>query len=79
MTEAEHEAISEDEKTLLIDEALERLKAIHPLRARLVLLKFFGGLSNQEIAREMALPERTVERQWSYTRVWLYREIRPRL
>jgi RNA polymerase sigma factor (TIGR02999 family) len=79
MTEVEDEAISGDEKTLLIDEALERLQATHPLRARLVLLKFFGGLSNQEIAREMELPERTVERQWSYTRAWLYREIRPRL
>ena len=79
MNEAAHEAISSDEKTLLIDEALERLQATHPLRARIVLLKFFGGLSNQEIAREMELPERTVERQWSYTRAWLYREIRPRL
>ena len=79
MTEAEQETASDDEKTLLIDEALERLKATHPLRAQLVLLKFFGGLTNQEIAREMELPERTVERQWSYTRAWLYREIRPRL
>lgn len=79
MSEAEQESISDDEKTLLIDEALERLKASNPLRARLVLLKFFGGLSNQEIAQEMELPERTVERQWSYARAWLFREIRPRL
>lgn len=79
MTEAEQETASDDEKTLLIDEALERLKATHPLRAQLVLLKFFGGLTNQEIAREMELPERTVERQWSYARAWLFREIRPRL
>jgi RNA polymerase sigma factor (TIGR02999 family) len=79
LSEAEQESISDDQKTLLIDEALERLKTSNPLRAKLVLLKFFGGLSNQEIAREMELPERTVERQWSYTRAWLYREIRPRL
>ena len=79
MSEAEQESISDDEKTLLIDEALERLKASNPLRAKLVLLKFFGGLSNQEIAQEMELPERTVERQWSYARAWLFREIRPRL
>jgi RNA polymerase sigma factor (TIGR02999 family) len=79
MSEAEGEAVSDDEKTLMLDEALERMGRTHPVRARLVLLKFFGGLSNQEIAHEMSLPERTVERQWSYARAWLYREIRPRL
>ncbi len=77
--EAEAETVSDDDKTLMLNEALERMGKIHPLRARLVLLKFFGGLSNQEIAHEMSLPERTVERQWSYARAWLYREIRPRL
>ncbi|RYD42274.1 MAG: hypothetical protein EOP83_32915 [Verrucomicrobiaceae bacterium] len=45
----------------------------------MVLLKFFGGLSNREIAEEMNLSERTVERQWSYARAWLYREIRMKL
>lgn len=79
LTEAEEEAATDDEKTLLIDEALERLKATDPVRAQIVLLKFFGGLSNLEIAREMSLSERNVERQWSYARAWLYREIRPRL
>lgn len=79
MSEAEDEAVSGDEKTLMLDEALERMGKTHPVRARLVVLKFFGGLSNQEIAHEMSLPERTVERQWSYARAWLYREIRPRL
>ncbi len=79
MSETEKEAVDEDEKALLVDEALERLAKVHPLRARLVLLKFFGGLSNLEISREMALSERTVERHWSYARAWLFREIRPRL
>ncbi|QJE95099.1 ECF-type sigma factor [Luteolibacter luteus] len=79
MAEAEQEATGDDEKTLLIDEALERLKTIDPVRAKIVLLRFFGGLSNQEIAQEMSLSERSVERQWSYARAWLYREIRPRL
>lgn len=79
MSEADDEAVSSDEKTLLINEALERLAKTDPLRARLVLLKFFGGLSNQEIADEMGVTERTVERHWSYARTWLYREIRPLL
>lgn len=79
MSEAEGEAATDDEKTLLIDEALERLRKTHPLHAKIVLLKFFGGLSNNEIAREMTMAERTVERQWSYARAWLYREIYTRL
>ena len=79
MSEANDKAVTNDEKTLLINEALERLAEIHPLRAKLVLLKFFGGLSNREISREMAMTERTVERHWTYARSWLYREIRPNL
>jgi RNA polymerase sigma factor (TIGR02999 family) len=79
MSEAQGETVTADDKTLLIDEALERFGKVDPVRARLVLLKFFGGLSNQEIAREMGVTERTVERHWSYARAWLYREIRPSL
>ncbi len=79
MSESEEESVSEDEKALLVDEALKRLAEVHPLRAQLVLLKFFGGMSNAEVAREMTLSERTVERQWSYARTWLFREIRPLL
>lgn len=76
MSETEQESTSPDEHTLLIDEALKRLGAIDPVRARVVLLKYFGGLSNQEIAVEMSVTERTVERYWAYARAWLYREIR---
>lgn len=79
MTEAESEAVTADEKTLLLDETLEKLAKVHPERARIVLLKFFGGLSNREIATEMEISERTVERQWSFARAWLYREIRMKI
>lgn len=77
--EADREAVTSDEKTLLVDEALERFAKIDPMRAHLVLLKFFGGMSNREIAREMDVTERTVERHWRYARAWLYHEIRARL
>lgn len=76
MSVAEEEPESQDDKTLLINDALERLGKSDPVRARLVLLKFFGGLSNKEIAVEMSVTERTVERYWAYARAWLYREIR---
>lgn len=67
---------SPDEKVLLIDEALEQLQQQDPQRARVVVLKFFGGLTNQEVAASLGVTERTVERHWSYARAWLFRAIR---
>jgi RNA polymerase sigma factor, TIGR02999 family len=68
--------ISEDDQMLLIHEAVTRLEEEDPVRAQVVILKFFGGLSNREVADAMGLGERTVERHWAYARAWLYREIR---
>ncbi len=65
-----------DEKILLIDEALERLRAQDPEKARVVVLKFFGGRTNQEVAEVLGVTERTVERQWAYAKAWLYQIIR---
>ena len=65
-----------DDKILLIDEALEQLERTDPERARIVTLKFFGGLTNQEVADSLGISERSVDRQWAYAKVWLYRCIR---
>jgi RNA polymerase sigma factor (TIGR02999 family) len=65
-----------DDKILLMDEALEQLEAEDPEKARIVVLKFFGGLTNQDVARTLGLAERTVERQWAYAKAWLFRKIR---
>jgi len=59
-------AATPDEKAVLIDEALERLKAQDPEKARVVILKFFEGLTNQQVAECMNVAERTVERHWAY-------------
>jgi len=64
-----------DDKVLLVDEALARLKAEDPELARLVVLKFFGGLSNEEIAETLGLAPRSLDRQWAYARAWLFRHI----
>lgn len=68
-------SVSADDKILLIDEALGRLEKENPSYAQVVVLKVFGGLSNQEIAREMGLTERTVYRYWAHAKAWLYDEI----
>ena len=65
-------ATTPDEKVLLMDEALGKLAVADPEKARLVVLKFFGGLTNQEVAENLGVTERTVERQWAYARTWLY-------
>ncbi len=72
-------AASPDEKVLLMDEALEQLKAEDPEKARIVVLKFFGGLTNQEVAENLGVTERTVERQWAFAKAWLFQKIRTAL
>jgi RNA polymerase sigma factor (TIGR02999 family) len=69
-------ATTPDEKAILIDEAIERLKAQDPEKARVVILKFFEGLTNQQVAACMNVAERTVERHWAYAKVWLFQSIR---
>ena len=64
-----------DDKILLVDEALARLKVEDPELERIVVLKFFGGLSNEEIAETVELSKRTLDRQWAYARAWLFRSI----
>ncbi len=56
-----------------MDEALERLKAEDPETAKVVLLKFFGGLTNEEIVEITGTSDRTVRRQWNYAKAWLYK------
>ena len=65
-----------DEDVLLIDEALERLQAEDPEKARIVVMKFFGGLTNEEVAQSLGISERTVDRQWACAKARLFRWIR---
>lgn len=65
-----------DHRILLIDECLHRLEKEDPESARLVLLKFFAGLTNQEVAGNLGVNVRTVERQWAYAKACLFQMIR---
>lgn len=68
-------AATPDDKVLLVDEALNRLETQDPESARVVSLKFFGGLTNLEVAKTLGVTERTVERQWAYAKSCLYKII----
>ncbi len=61
-----------DEKLLLIHETLTALEAENPERARVVVMKFFGGLANREVAEALGVSERTVNRHWSCAKAWLF-------
>ncbi|HWA25059.1 MAG TPA: sigma-70 family RNA polymerase sigma factor [Lacunisphaera sp.] len=69
-------ATTPDEKVLLINDALEQLQVRDPEKAKVVVLKFFGGRTNQEVAESLAVTERTVERHWAYAKAWLFQHIR---
>jgi RNA polymerase sigma factor (TIGR02999 family) len=64
-----------DEDLLALDEALERLAAEDPVRAQLVQLRFYAGLSNEEAATILGISGVTAKRYWRYARAWLHREI----
>ena len=72
-------AISPDrlEEVASIDQALTRLAANNPRQARVVELRYFGGLSVEQIAQILDVSPRSVKRDWSLARIWLFRQMRP--
>jgi RNA polymerase sigma factor (TIGR02999 family) len=72
-------AVTPNDKVLLINEALEQLQAEDKEKARIVVMKFFGGMTNQEVAENLGVTERTVERQWAYAKAWLFQAIRTQI
>jgi RNA polymerase sigma-70 factor, ECF subfamily len=57
---------------IALEDALARLSALDPRKARVVELRFFGGLTMEEIAEVLEISRATVEREWSFARAWLY-------
>ncbi|HEV8239388.1 MAG TPA: sigma-70 family RNA polymerase sigma factor [Thermoanaerobaculia bacterium] len=62
-------------EVLEVDRALDRLAADYPRPARVVELRFFGGLELAEIGDVLAVTERTAQRDWAFARAWLAREL----
>jgi RNA polymerase sigma factor (TIGR02999 family) len=70
------EAPADDEKLLQVHEALEVLAAEDPQKAEIVKLRFFGGLSHEEIAAVLSMNEKTVRRHWEVAKVRLFQIIK---
>ena len=64
-----------DEKILLVDDALEKLEQSNPERARVVVMKFFGGMTNKEVADMLGIGERSVDRHWVCAKAWLFQRL----
>jgi RNA polymerase sigma factor (TIGR02999 family) len=64
-----------DVSVIALDRALDELTAIDPDQARVVELRFFGGLTVEETAEVMAVSAGTVKREWSMARAWLRRAL----
>jgi RNA polymerase sigma factor (TIGR02999 family) len=66
-------AATADDRILLVDQSLDRLEIEDPESARVINLKFFCGLTNKEVANILDVTERTVENQWAYAKVRLFK------
>ncbi len=60
-----------------LDEALKNLEKENPRQARVVELRYFGGLSVEQIAALLQIAPRSVKRDWALARIWLFRQLRP--
>ena len=67
--------VADDEKCLQIHEALERLQQSYPRKAEVVKMRIFVGLEAKEIAAALNESEKTVQRDWSFAKAWLSREL----
>jgi RNA polymerase sigma factor (TIGR02999 family) len=75
LSEIDHPALPDAPELLALDDALERLAKLSPRTARTVELKFFAGLTVEEIAQVLGVSERTVNSEWATARAWLAREM----
>ena len=60
---------------LAVHDALEELEKQDPLKAQVVLLRYFSGLTTAETAEILGLAERTLERKWHFIRAWLLKRL----
>jgi RNA polymerase sigma factor (TIGR02999 family) len=65
------------DELMWLDEGLTKLAEANPRQARVVELRYFGGLSFDQIARILDVSSRSVKRDWSLARIWLFRHLNP--
>jgi RNA polymerase sigma factor (TIGR02999 family) len=76
LTESKIVGGAPDDELLAVNEALDRLAAQDPLKAELVKLRYFAGLTFREAAEVLGISEPMATRYWAYARAWLFRELK---
>jgi RNA polymerase sigma factor (TIGR02999 family) len=71
LEEGDGPVVSRDERLVAIDEALTRLEAMDDRAARVIELRFFGGLSEKEAAEALGISVATLKRDWEFARTWI--------
>ncbi|MGA2216889.1 MAG: sigma-70 family RNA polymerase sigma factor [Terracidiphilus sp.] len=61
---------------IAVDDALQKLKALDPRQEQIVEMRFFGGLTVEETAEVLGVSTRTIEREWTVARAWLYAQLK---
>jgi RNA polymerase sigma factor (TIGR02999 family) len=75
LEEFEIAAPAADDQLLAVNEALTKLASAHPAQAEVVKLRYFAGLTNEEVAQLLGISVSTVKNYWNFSRAWLFSEI----
>jgi RNA polymerase sigma factor (TIGR02999 family) len=70
-------AVQTEDDILALEDALARLETLSPRQAKVVQMRFYGGLAESEIAEVLDISQRTVASDWSMARAWLHRQLHP--
>jgi RNA polymerase sigma factor (TIGR02999 family) len=65
-----------DEQLLAVHEVLDKFSREHPAQAEVVKLRYFAGMTNEEVAQVLGVSVATVKNYWTFARAWLFQEIR---
>ncbi len=76
LEEAESLPLTRHPEWIELDEALQGLETLHPRVGRVVELRFFAGMTEEEAAKALGVSATTVKREWKFARAWLYDQIR---
>ena len=72
----EFAAPDQDQRLLDVHEVLDKFTAEHPIHARVVMLRYFVGMTNEETSEILGLSVATVKNYWTFARTWLFQEIK---
>lgn len=68
-------SVGQDGDILAVEDALKALEAVNPQHAEIVTMRFYGGMSMQQVATTLGVSKRTADREWALIKAWMRREL----